>query len=152
MWLTGRWSDLFQSWFEEVKSWLLHAFIMMVYCTQSFESRSVTSQRKDTSHGDVGQLGSKRGHDSISVSDRGHWERDLGKEVLLSLAHNFRDSMANYRSGLLDFLSRQADGDAHLERRRNNLLRLKVIVQRLETADKDTIRKALAESQFHRMQ
>jgi hypothetical protein len=56
--------------------------------------------------------------------------------------------MAYYRSGLFDFLSRQADGDTHLERWRNNLLRLKVIIQRLETADKDTIRKTLAESQF----
>lgn len=56
--------------------------------------------------------------------------------------------MANNRSGLFDFLFRQADGDTHLERWRNNLLRLKVIIQRLETANKDTIRKALAESQF----
>lgn len=55
------------------------------------------------------------------------------------LAHHFRDGVPNDRAGFLDLFLRQADGDTHLQRGWDDLLRLEVVFQGLETGDEDSV-------------
>lgn len=51
--------------------------------------------------------------------------------------------MANGGSGFLDLFLRQSDRHTDLQRRRDDLFRLKVILKRLQPGNEDAIRKAL---------
>ena len=62
---------------------------------------------------------------------------------LLPLAQDLCDGVTNYCASLFDLFLGQSEGDADLQPSWNDLLRLKVVFQGLETADKDTIGKTL---------
>jgi hypothetical protein len=86
MWLMGRWPNLLRTLFTKMKS-MAAARIHHDGVLYSKLRVGVPQVRRKTtkSHGDVGQLRSKRGHDSISVSDWAPWERDLGEDVIYFL-------------------------------------------------------------------
>lgn len=56
-------------------------------------------------------------------------------DELLPFAQNFRNSVADCCTGLLDFFLREAERNAYLQGWRDDLFGLEVIVERLETGD-----------------
>lgn len=62
---------------------------------------------------------------------------------LLPFAQNFRNSVADYCTGLFDFFLREAERNAYLQGWWDDLLGLEVIVECLETGDENIVGHAL---------
>lgn len=86
---------------------------------------------------------SRCGHERSLMAATTIFSREVHKQNLLLFAHHLCDGVPDDGTSLLDFLLGEAGCDANLERSRNDLLRLKVILQSLETGDKHTVGEAL---------
>lgn len=68
---------------------------------------------------------------------------ETDKNESLPPAQDFRNCVADDRPRLLDLFSRQADRHTDLQSRLHHLLRLEVVLESLEAADKDAVGKTL---------
>jgi hypothetical protein len=84
-------------------------------------------------------VGGMSGH----LCGEGHLFKGLGERNLLLFAHHLGDGVPDDGTSFLDLLPGEAGCDANLQRSGNDLLGLKVILESLETGDKNTVGETL---------